>query len=139
MANLTHHQIDLNNATWIDVNTCFGQNNLPERLPDEQSVLYCSLYNLLNCPVGDRGGLFEPEYGSDLYYFLQEPCTTTTAQSIRTSILATLGKWEPRIRLDPTNTTVTPMPSEDGYYVRISGWYLETQEYDSINVFLSRA
>lgn len=137
MAALTHYQIDLNDATWVDVNPLYGENSLPMRLPDAQSVMYCSLYALLNCPVGDRGGIFEPEYGCDLYWYLQEPCDSITAEKVRMSLLTSFAKWEPRIQLNSSATTVTPNIYLPGYNVHIEGTYLITNTVESADLTIA--
>lgn len=131
---LTKSQTDLNNSTWVDINPCYGENSLPMRLPDAQSVMYCSLYALLNCPIGDRGGIFEPEYGSDLFWYLQEPCDAITAEKVKMSLITTFSKWEPRIQLDTSATTVTPNIYLPGFEVHIEGVYLETNTVESADL-----
>lgn len=134
---LTKYELDLNYASWIDLNPTFGESNLPLRLPDEQSVMFCSLYALLNCPIGDRGGIFEPTYGSDLYWYLQEPLSEDTAGSIKISILTTFAKWEPRIRLNAGRTTVTANMNLPGYDVHIEGVYVATGVSESADLSIS--
>ena len=132
--NLTHYELDLNYARWVDVNPVFGENNLPICLPDAQSVMYCSLYALFNCPIGDRGGIFEPTYGCDLYWYLQEPCDDNTASSIRISIITAFTKWEPRVRLDAARTTVTTNLDLPGYDVHVEGVYSEIGTVESADL-----
>lgn len=134
---LTHYELDLNYAAWIDINPTYGNSNLPMRLPNEQSVMYCSLYALLNCPIGDRGGIFEPTYGSDLFWYLQEPICEDTANSIKISIITTFAKWEPRIQLDPGRTTVTANMNLPGYDVHIEGKYVSTGNIESADLSIS--
>lgn len=130
MAALTKYQKNINDATWIDVNPDFP-NSTPERLADIQSVSICSIPVLLSCAIGDRGGIFEPSYGSDLYYFLQEPIDDTTSFNIRTSIITTIQKWEPRVEVDQANTIVQPDLSLPGYRLSIRLIYKETGEADT--------
>ena len=132
MANLTNYQKDINNATWIDVNPNYPNSQfIPERLSDLQSVSICSIPVLLSCAIGDRGGIFEPTYGSDLYYFLQEPIDETTSFNIRTSIITTIQKWEPRVEVDLANTIVEPDLSLPGYRLSLRLYYKETGEFDT--------
>lgn len=138
MAALTRAQTDLNDAIWSDINPLFGENNLPARLPDAQAVLYCSLYALLNCPVGDRGGIFEPEYGSSLYWFLQEPCDELTAEKIRTSIINCIQRWEPRLQINRSSTTVIPNTYTGTYSVHIAATYLPTSSVESVDLTISK-
>lgn len=138
MATLTKSQLDINSAKWVDVNPTFGDTSLPLRLPNSQSVLYCSLYALLNCPVGDRGGIGEPEYGSTLHWFLQEPVSPIVAEQIKTSLLATIRKWEPRLRISQDKTTVTPLDFDQGYAVHLEGTYIETGTTESADLTLQK-
>lgn len=131
MASLTKYQKDINNATWIDVNPDYPQSTAPERLSDLQSVSICSIPVLLSCAIGDRGGIFEPDYGSDLYWFLQEPIHESTCYKIRTSIINTIQKWEPRVEIDMSQTIVEPDMSLPGYRLTIRLIYKETGETET--------
>lgn len=138
MAALTSYQKDLNNAKWVDINPLFSSDStVPLRLPDAQSVMYCSLYALINCPIGDRGGIFEPTYGCDLYWYLQEPCDQITAEKIKISILNAFAKWEPRISLDSSATTVTPNMNLPGFDIHIQGKYLSTNTVESADLSIT--
>lgn len=121
MANPTDHQKSLTGATWIDVNTNFTRDPLPDRLPDTLSISNSSLRNLFNCPIGARGKIFQPEYGSLWHYFLQEPIDDTTATSMRIAMIQAIARWEPRITLDYSKTFIKAVPQLPGYQVRIAG------------------
>lgn len=132
MANLTNYQKDINNATWIDINPDYPNSQfIPERLADLQSVSICSIPVLLSCAIGDRGGIFEPTYGSNLYYFLQEPIDETTSYKLRMSIITTIQTWEPRIEIDLSKTTVIPDLTLPGYRLTLTLIYKETGESDT--------
>ncbi len=133
MANLTQYQKNINHATWIDINPEYPEAGsfMPERMSDIYSVSICSIPVLLACPVGDRGGIFEPEYGSDLSYFLQEPIDVTTAYKIRMSIVATINKWEPRVEVLLDELVVEPDIMLPGYRVSITMIYKDTGETDT--------
>lgn len=138
MASMTKHQSRIDGATWLDVNPLFTVNLRPERLPDAQSVLYSSFFNLMNCPVGARGRIFQPEYGSSLLWFLQEPINNNTAQQIRMSIMQTFGRWEPRIQVDYANTQIVPDYTLPGYRIRLSGTFKISKQYVSIDFQVSQ-
>ena len=121
----TAYQLSLTGATWVDTNSQFTINNLPDRLPDQLSISLSSLYNLFNCPIGARGKIFQPEYGSEWYFFLQEPIDEITAAKMRIAMIQAIARWEPRIVLDYSQTSITPDENAAAYYVRIVG-------YDSI-------
>jgi len=136
MPALTPFQTNLNNALWVDVNPLFTVNSLPDQLPDVQSIQYCSLFNLFNCPIGARGRTFQPEFGSLWYQFLQEPIDDNTSQKMQIGMIQSIARWEPRIVLDYSNTFVTPDLNIPGYRVRIAfTWSLTgTPQSMSFNV-----
>ncbi len=117
----TSYQTSTIGATWIDTNTRFTQNNLPDRLPDELSISYSSLVNLFTCQIGERGKTFQPEYGSELYALLQEPIDDITSSRIRIGLIQAIGRWEPRIQLDYGQTSVVANTMIPGYEIRIVG------------------
>ena len=135
MANSTYtpHELRLTNCTWLDVNPQFTNNLQPERFADVNSVLYSSFFNLMNCPIGARGRIFQPEYGSSLMWFLQESISEITAQKMRLAVMQIFGRWEPRIDLDYRNTQITPDYSLPGYRVRISGTFKLNKQYASVD------
>lgn len=117
---ITDYSTNLTGSTWIDVNTLFTMNDLPDRVPDSMSISASSLVNLFNCPIGARGPLFEPEYGAALYQLLQEPIDAQTADAINMGLIQALARWEPRIRLDYSGTYVIPDYNVPGYRIRIT-------------------
>lgn len=120
MTVLTNYQLALQNAVYIDINTLLSLNQNPDRLPDGLSVSDCSLVNLLNCPIGGRGRIFEPTYGVIHYQLLQEPLDVHTANSIHIGLIQAIQKWEPRITVDRANTWVQPVTTLPGYHIRIT-------------------
>lgn len=135
---LNTHQSRTSNCTWLDINTQWGQNLNPELLPDSQSVLYSSFFNLMNCPVGARGRIFQPTYGSNLLWFIHQPINESTAQQIKMSIMTTFGNWEPRLQLDYNNTLVIPDYNLPGYRIRLSGTFYIGKEYVSVDFQLTK-
>lgn len=124
----TPYQLSLQGASWIDVNTGVTQNNLPDRVPDQLSIIYSSLTNLFNCSIGERGKIFQPEYGSEWREFLQEPIDAITAAKMRIAMIQAVARWEPRLNLDPGKSSVTPNYQIPGYEVRIVGTDLITRQ-----------
>lgn len=129
---VTNYMISLSGAVWVDVNTNFTQNALPDRLPDTLSITYASLFNLFNCTPGERGRIFQPRYGSLWYQFLQEPIDDITSGNMRIAMIQAIGRWEPRIKLDYSGTSITADTTVPGYYVRIAGF--DTVTGDPINI-----
>jgi phage baseplate assembly protein W len=120
VAALTNFQISLQGATWIDVNSLFTMNTLPDRLPDALSLQYGSLYNLFNCSIGERSRTFQPQYGMYWKEALQEPIDNITATKMQIGMIQALARWEPRITVDVANSYVTPDLSLPGYQVQVA-------------------
>jgi|SRR6185503_2714803 len=132
MATITNWQTDLTDAVWIDANSQFTVNNLPDRIPDGLAISN-SLYNILNCAIGARGRIFQPEYGSLWYQFLQEPVDQITANKMNISTIQALQRWEPRITVDNSNSFVRANYSLPGYDVRIAFWVNLTSKKAQVN------
>lgn len=121
MATPTPYQLSLYGATWVDINTLVSQDNLPDRLPDQLSITNSSLRNLLTTRIGERGKIFQPEYGSEWYTYLQEPLDDVTATKMQITLIQAIARWEPRIVLDYANTYIQPNYDLPGYFVHIAG------------------
>src|SRR5271168_487865 len=119
MASISQWQLQLASASWIDVNTLFTQNNLPDRLPDALAIQYGSLVNLFNCSIGQRSRIFQPTYGMYWIEALQEPIDQITANKMQMGMLQALAKWEPRIQVNMGSSYVTPDLTLPGYQVGI--------------------
>lgn len=85
------------------------------KIEDVDSV-YQAVYTLLSTKVGQR--VFRPTYGSYLENYLFEPCDEISAESIRYDILTTLEQ-EPRIQINKSRTSVTPVPEKQMFYINI--------------------
>ncbi|MGD0511397.1 MAG: GPW/gp25 family protein [Candidatus Micrarchaeaceae archaeon] len=119
MAAISNFQISLQGATWVDFNTLYTANNLPDRLPDTLAITYGSLVNLFNCSIGQRSRIFQPQYGMLWLEFLQEPIDQITANKMQMGMLQALAKWEPRIQVNMGSSYVTPDLTLPGYQVGI--------------------
>src|ERR1700688_4822363 len=120
MAAISNFSIQLSGATWIDVNSLFTQNTLPDRLPDQMALMYGSLFNLFNCSIGERSRIFQPEYGMLWREFLQEPIDQITANKMQMGMLQALARWEPRINVSLGSSYIIPDMTLPGYQVGIS-------------------
>lgn len=116
----TNYQLSLTDAIWVDVNSQFSLNNLPDRVPDSTAIIASSLYNLFNCIPGERSRTFQPEYGSRWRQFIHEPITDQTAAKMEIFMVDSIRQWEPRITLDLSNTYIEPDTNIPGYRVRIA-------------------
>jgi phage baseplate assembly protein W len=129
---ITNFSLSLQKATWIDTNSQFPLNNLPDRVPDYLAIAN-SIFNLFNCPVGARGKIFQPTYGSEWLYYLQEPIDTVTSNNMFIAMIQSITRWEPRIILDYSQTFVQPDTTLPGYKVQISGTTTLTKQPININ------
>lgn len=120
MPDPTLYQTQLADALWVDVNTNYGLNTLPDRVPDDLAIVKSSLFNLFNCTPGQRSRTFQPTYGSYWLQFLQEPLCDMTAMKMETFMIQAIQRWEPRIKIDLSSTSIKPVPELPGYTVRIA-------------------
>ncbi len=107
----TYETAQLENAVYIDLNNLIGVNLDPSLLTDVKAIKG-SIYNILMTPLGTRYRL--PEFGSALLWLLQQPRDMTTAFQIKNAVLASIGRWEPRVEIDQARTNVT-LFGMDGY------------------------
>lgn len=112
--------ISLTNAVWVDVNTNYTQNVLPDRLPDAYAIIYASLTNLLGCPIGGRSRTFQPTYGSSWLGYIHEPISQNTADLMQITMLDAVRIWETRIKLYLPGTYIIPDFGIPGYKVGIA-------------------
>lgn len=122
MANPTYteYSVSLAGASFIDSNTQFTNNPFPDRLADLQSVLKSGLWNLFNCPIGARGRIFEPEYGSLWYHFIHEWTDETTSAQMRIAMVQAIQRWEPRVTVIMAETFIKRRLDLPGFEVQIS-------------------
>ena len=129
--NITPHTYKIGQVAWLDVNSSIRQNGKPDLLPDIHAINN-SIRNLFSCPIGARGRIFQPTYGTFLYNLLHEPLDQETAFRLRATLIQSLEKWEPRIKLDNANTQITTLPTLPGYSVRVVYFYILTSQRQSV-------
>lgn len=129
--------IQTSNIVWLDVNSRLTQNGRPDLLPNIRALMN-SLFNLFQCPIGARGPIFEPEYGSILFSMLQEPLDLISAAKIKAGVIQAIQRWEPRIEVDMANTWVRPDYNRNGFIVRLVFILVATQEIAQENFLLNR-
>lgn len=115
------------NVVWLDVNSRLAIDYKPDLLPNIQAINN-SLYNLLRCPIGARGPIFQPEYGTILYRLIHEPLDPVTANKIRIAFIQAIQRWEPRVILDMNRTTVQTNYTIAGYLITL--YYTIAQTVD---------
>jgi len=131
MPTITNWQYSTNGATWVDANSQFTVNGAPDLLPDSYAISN-SIYNILNCPIGGRGRIMQPTYGSLWWQFLQEPIDQVTANKMNLSTIQALQRWEPRISIDNSNSYINPDYGLPGYDVRIAFTVLLTSQKQQV-------
>lgn len=116
---ISNYTVSLVGATWVDVNSNFTLDGQPDLLPDVLAVNN-SLYNLFHCPVGSRGRIFQPLYGSMWYEWIHEPIDQSTATKMEMATIQAIQRWEPRVKVSTTDSYIIPNYTLPGYDVRIS-------------------
>tara|TARA_R110000868_G_scaffold250424_1_gene507004 strand:+ start:2974 stop:3474 length:501 start_codon:yes stop_codon:yes gene_type:complete len=100
-----------------DYNTTLGKkvdgNDL--QVDYDELAIRNSLRNLFNTRPGQR--FLFPLYGLDLYQYLFESITPTTASLIGNAIVSAVKKYEPRVALQSCN--ITPNPDENTYEISL--------------------
>jgi len=77
----------------------------------DASAIKQAIVNLLLTNRGER--VFQPDYGSNIRSQLFEPLDYATAASIKSSILYTIAKFEPRILVESLDCR--PVYSDNGF------------------------
>jgi phage baseplate assembly protein W len=134
---LTAPSIKTSDIVWLDVNTQMDINGRPDLLPNVYAIGN-SLFNLIRCPIGARGAIFEPEYGTLLYQYIHDPCDFTTATKIRITLIQAIQRWETRIILDMNRTRVVPQFSQNRFTVTISYDIISPQQQGVSSFILNR-
>lgn len=122
-------------AIYIDVNPVPEPGN-PVILYDAAAV-FASLRNLFLCPAGGRSRIFQEDYFSGLYDLLQEPMDQITAEQINLSLYQAVKKWEPRVRLNPSDIIVDVNSYLPGYTITVVITILGKRTQNSFSVPLS--
>ena len=123
--------------TFKDLSVTFKKHPVTDDLVTvkDTAAISQAIVNLLLTNKGER--LFQPELGSGIYGTLFEPLDYGTAGLIRSEIVNTIGKYEPRIAVD--NVIVTPDFDGNGYSVELT-YIIRGREDRPINIefFLER-
>lgn len=117
---------------YIDVNPN-PDNTYGDLVYDDAAIIVASLSNLFRCWPGNRGRIFQPAYFSRLYDILQEPVDQITADTLRLSIIQSIDKWEPRVRVISGRTGVVPDYTLPGYHIVVAFRILATSKSTEAN------
>ena len=126
------------NVTWLDVNTRLGEGFKADLLPEVQAINN-SLHNLFRCPIGARGPIFQPEYGSLLMMLLHEPLDLITSNKIRMILIQASQRWEPRIKVVLGRTTVYPDYARAGFVATVGYDVITSKEQGAANFLFSQS
>lgn len=95
---------------YSDLNQARGAH---KALIEDIGAVYQSIHNILSTLKGER--LFEPEFGADLEDLLFRPMDEITAEFILNFTLDAIERWEPRVKLNSSQSEVTPVYPENKY------------------------
>ena len=115
-----HPGLDVQSATYVDVNPQYDPNTSPANLlVDIYAVLYGSVANLITCPPGGRARIFQEDYFCRLMQLLQEPFDGITAQLVSMAVNTAIQTWEPRLKNVSVNVQTVNNPA--GYLIGVQG------------------
>ena len=103
----------------------------------DATAVFASLRNLFLCPIGGRARIFQEDYGSGLYDLLQEPFDDITANKISSVLFQSIRKWEPRVRIDPSDLLVIRDSSLPGYAIQVTVTVRGQRSFNTFKVQLS--
>ncbi len=77
--------------------------------------------NIFQTPYGDRGGIFMPNFGNRLHYWLHEPINGHTAVMMKMALIEDMRLNHQLIKINYAETTVEPVLNGilPGYVVKI--------------------
>ena len=115
-----HPALNVAGATYVDINANYDPATSPAHLVlDSYAILYGSVSNLILCPPGGRGRIFQEDYYCGLLTLLQEPFDEITANLIAMTLNTAIKTWEPR--LANITVQVEPVDNPASYLVRVQG------------------
>lgn len=116
--------MSINKPRHSDLNPDFGRPGAPAILYGEDAVRK-AVQIFLTSMVGSRSRTFNVLWGCDAPKLLQEPYGDITAQALKATVIASLGRFEPRIEVLAPLTKVIARTDSYAYEVllvyRMSG------------------
>jgi len=103
-------------SAYSDLNVAFGTPGASAIVQGDQCIKM-AVQIFVTSMVGARSRTFNPTWGCDLPKILQEPFGDVTANAIRATLVAALGRYEPRIEIMAPLTRVSPRPEIQAYEV----------------------
>lgn len=98
----------------FNIRLILNSNNDITKITDNDSIAN-SIKNIVNTKKGER--LFNPDFGTNLRYYLFDPITVLTAEEIKSDLIINIRRYEPRI--SDISVEVFPMPESDEYLINI--------------------
>lgn len=124
------------NSAFYDLNPSYNADTSSSLSVSGAQALKSAISFLITSHIGSRSRTFNTKWGSDLIKFINEPQDSTTALILRSSIVSAIDKWEPRVAVNASNVTVTPLSSIGGYKVRIVFKVLGADSTESMTMLL---
>ena len=110
--------LEKSTACAVDVNPYPNRNGYGDAVLNNLAIR-TSLKNIILGYIGCKSRLFNSSFGSQTYFFLQEPMDDLTAFKIKNSLQQAISRWEPRVRVGGSDITVIADPTLPGYTIRI--------------------
>ena len=114
------------NVIYSDIN----ENDPRQRVYNIESI-YQSIKNILSTRKGEK--LFDPEYGFSLEDTVFDNITENYALEVERLVYLAISKYEPRVSLDPSQSSVVPDYDNNSYdlalYFKVKGLDGQTFQY----------
>lgn len=106
----------IDQCKYSDLNFTTVTPGVPPLITNKDAIFY-SVHNLLTTVIGERLNLVT--YGVNIPDQLFELIDDITSDEIRFAFIDAVEKWEPRVKLDPFNSTVEPNPDDNSYKIKL--------------------
>lgn len=123
-------------SQFYDINPFYNPDSSPALSVSGVQAIKTAISFLVTSHIGSRSRTFNPDWGSDLITFINEPMDSATSLVIRSSIVNALDKWEPRVVVNASDVEVTPYTSINGYKVKITFSIVGSDSTESMTMLL---
>lgn len=106
----------IDQCVYSDINYKEVLTGTPPLTTNKDSIFY-SLHNLLTTVIGER--LNEVTYGVNLPTYLFEQIDNKTSEELRFALINAVRRWEPRVEINLSQTTVEPLPDDNSYRLNL--------------------
>ena len=125
---------NISQSLFLDINNQIAPQT-QDLVIDDQAINN-SLYNLLTTRLRTRR--FRPDYGTTLMHWLHEPLDDITASVVLESVLQAIEKWEPRIAVIRSQSSVEILNPAVGFRVILTYRVVLTHAITNYTVEISR-